>query len=147
VIRTAALLSLACLTGQVAFSQTTEPAPNIAGIWMFEAEVHPVCSFSGQARLMPGDDPDRYDCELTARQDCPSADVLYTVEQSCSASVDGDQLTVFSTIVNFLEGEPTDSYLPDHFQLVIKDASSMDGVLLGSGAYPAIWRRAEGAIS
>ena len=146
-IRAAALLSLACLSISSAHGQSSTPTPNIAGLWTFEADVTSACSFNGQARLMPGDDAEVYDCELTARQDCPSFGVRYTVEQSCSASVDDGELTIFSTIVNFLEGEPSANYLPDHFRLTIKDSSSMEGVLIGSGAYPAIWRRAEGAIS
>ncbi|MEM5516854.1 hypothetical protein WNY37_07820 [Henriciella sp. AS95] len=143
----ATLAAILCLTVGPAHADDLDATPNIAGLWTFEAEVHPICSFSGQARLMPGDTPDTYGCELTARQDCPSVDVLYTVEQSCTATVEDDVLSVQSTIVNFLEGEPSEAYLPDHFQLVIKDASTMDGILIGSGAYPAIWRRAEGAIS
>lgn len=128
-------------------SAAEDMPPNLSGIWNFEAQVQSICSFTGQARLIPNDDPATYRCELTARQDCPAADVLYTVEQSCSASVEEGVLTVESSIESFLEGEPTSNYLPDNFQLVVKDEATLDGFLLGTGAYPAIWRRADGAIS
>ncbi|MEQ9317221.1 MAG: hypothetical protein RLN72_15315 [Henriciella sp.] len=145
-----ALLSLAIMAAgsAPALAQSATPLPpNLAGLWNFEAEVQPICSFTGQARLIPQADPASFGCELTARQDCPAADVTFTVEQTCTARIEDGELTVRSTIVNFLEGAPTAFYLPDNFQLEIKDESTLDGVLLGSGAYPAIWRRAEGAIS
>ena len=75
------------------------------------------------------------------------ADVRYVVEQSCRVDVNNDIATVTSSVRTFLEGEPTENYLPDNFQLVIRDRAHLEGILLGSGAYPAEWRRAEGAIS
>lgn len=147
-IRTLSLLPALALLALPASAQASEPLPpNLSGLWNFEAHVQPICTFTGQARLIPQDDPASFDCELTARQDCPAVDVTYTVEQTCTATIEDGVLSVRSTIVNFLEGEPTQSYLPDHFELRIEDESTLDGVLLGSGAYPAIWRRAEGAIS
>ncbi|MGB3625413.1 MAG: hypothetical protein WA989_06290 [Henriciella sp.] len=142
------LLPLIGLLALPVAAQTSAPLPpNLSGLWTFEADVQQICSFTGQARLIPRDDPSSYGCELTARQDCPAVDVTYTVEQTCTADVEDGVLTVRSTIVNFLEGSPTGNYLPDNFQLRIEDASTLNGVLLGTGAYPAIWRRAEGAIS
>lgn len=139
---------MAALIGPApALAQPGDLPPNIAGLWTFEAQVHDICTFDGQARLIPTPDPAHFACELTAQQDCPAANVRYVVEQSCEVEIDNGVATVNSTILTFLEGEPSRSYLPDNFQLVIEDESTLSGVLIGSGAYPAEWRRAEGAIS
>ncbi|WP_300395717.1 hypothetical protein [Henriciella sp.] len=128
-------------------AQTDTLPPNLAGLWTFEADLNDICRFNGQARLIPTEDPLNFDCELTAEQDCPAAGVRYVVEQSCAVEIDEDIATVTSTIDTFLAGEPTENYLPDNFQLRIQSESHLQGVLLGSGAFPAEWRRAEGAIS
>ncbi len=143
---TAILIAALASPGPV-LAQSSELPPNIAGLWIFEAQVHEVCTFDGQARVIPTADPAHFACELTAQQDCPIADVRYVVEQSCEVDIDDGVATVISTIQTFLEGEPSENYLPDNFQLVIEDESTLSGVLIGSGAYPAEWRRAEGAIS
>ncbi|RIJ13933.1 hypothetical protein D1227_11075 [Henriciella mobilis] len=150
IARPALAASLLMLTGLAspATAQSSVPLPpNLAGLWSFEADLEAICKFNGHARLMPTSDPARFDCELTAEQDCPAADVHYIVQQSCSVDIVDGVATVRSTIETFLVGEPTTGYLPDNFQLVIHDESHLEGVLLGSGAYPAEWRRAEGAIS
>lgn len=146
---TGLLLSALLLAAPASMADTGdgERAPNIAGLWTFEAQLPDPCSFTGQARLVGSGEPGTYRCELTARQHCPSIGVTYVVEQSCSVTEEDGAVTVQSTIRNFLEGEPTPNYLPDHFQLDIDDPASMSGLLVGSSLYPAIWRRASGAIS
>jgi hypothetical protein len=119
----------------------------IAGLWTFEADLVEACTFDGQARLVRRKDADVYDCELVARQDCPALELTYVVEQSCRATVDGSSVTIQSTIETFLEGPPSALYTPDHFQLTIDTPSSMSGVLFGASIHPALWRRADGAIS
>ena len=141
--------ALALATGPAALGQEETPkaAPILAGTWVFEADLNEACAFDGQARLMPTETEGEYGCELTARQDCPAIDVTYVVEQSCRASVEEDVLTVRSEIRNFLQGEPSAFYTPDNFQLRIESDSRMDGVLVGADIYPAVWQRADGAIS
>ncbi|WP_300376507.1 hypothetical protein [Henriciella sp.] len=146
-VRLYALALLVAAGGPPAALAQEAAPPNLAGLWTFEANLDPVCRFNGQARLIPTGNPDSYDCELTAEQDCPSIEVRYVVEQSCQANVENDIVTVESTIATFLEGAPTKSYLPDDFALVIRNASHLEGILVGSSSYPAEWRRAEGAIS
>ena len=128
-------------------AEAAEAAPDIAGNWMFEADLRQACSFGGQARLMPTDTPGTYDCELTARQHCPTIDTTYVVAQSCTVSVEGEDIMVRSRIETFLEGEPTAFYTPDSFQLRLDSPSLMSGLLLGADIYEAEWRRADGAIS
>lgn len=147
--RTLAALILLCAGGLPGAGAQTgmDAPPNLAGLWSFEADLNTVCTFTGQARLIPTRDPLRFDCEMTAEQVCRSVDVHYVVEQSCEVEIADDTVTVFSTVQSFLRGEPTANYLPDNFQLLIRDESSLDGYLIGTGGYPARWRRAEGAIS
>ena len=131
-----------------AAAQTSVLPPNIAGLWVFEADLPELCSFDGQARLTPTSDPAVFGCELTARQDCPAAGVTYVVEQSCRASIeDNTTVIIQSEIRTFLEGEPTPAYTPDDFELRIQDGSTLIGLLHGHGRFPALWRRADGAIS
>lgn len=142
-----ALLAISLGTPHALGQEESRPQPDLAGLWTFEAELDPVCRFNGQARLMPTGNPDKYDCELTAEQDCPSAGIRYVVEQSCHVNVKAETVAVESTIETFLEGAPTQNYLPDNFTLVIRNASHLEGILVGSSAYPAEWHRAKGAIS
>lgn len=142
-----AMASMSLVCALAAYAEETVAPENLSGLWTFEAKVDPICRFTGQARLQPTDDPARFDCELTARQACPSVDILYVVEQSCTVTLENGVASVESSIVGFLEGEPTPNYLPDHFQLAVENAAHLKGILLGSNAYPAEWRRAEGAIS
>lgn len=137
---------LAALVMPTAGAQSVLP-PNLAGLWSFEADVQSFCTFNGQARLIPTEDPATFDCELTAQQECSSVDVRYVVEQSCTVEIEDNVAIVQSRIENFLEGEPTSNYVPDNFQLLIRSESHLEGILVGVGAYPAEWRRAEGAIS
>ncbi|WP_084398643.1 hypothetical protein [Henriciella aquimarina] len=144
------LLLAASLALPAAHAQSDQPElpPNLAGLWTFEAKLNRVCQFHGQARLTPTGDPARFGCELTAEQDCPSLDVHYVVEQSCTAVITEDEtLRVTSTIETFLQGPPSRNYLPDNFDLEIRTASHLEGLLVGPDIYPAEWRRAEGAIS
>ncbi|RIJ25936.1 hypothetical protein D1224_02125 [Henriciella barbarensis] len=149
-VRAALLTGAVALgAGPSALGQEDTPAtePVLAGTWVFEADLNKACTFDGPARLMPTETEGEYGCELTARQDCPAIDVTYVVEQSCRASVEEDVLTVRSEIRNFLQGEPSAFYTPDNFQLRIESESRMDGVLVGADIYPAVWQRADGAIS
>ena len=138
-------LAALAMASSAAHAQTLPP--NIAGLWNFEAQLPDVCDFDGTARLTPTQDPAEFGCELTARQYCPEFDVTYVVEQTCTASIVEEGVIVQSTIVNFIEGEPSVNYRPDNFILTITDASTMTGKLFGSEEFPAEWRRANGAIS
>ena len=140
----------ACLLAapaSMADTGTEGGSANIAGLWTFEADLPEPCSFNGQARLVASGEAGTYRCELTARQHCPDIGGTYVVEQSCEGMEEDGAVTVQSTVRNFLEGAPMPNYLPDHFQLDIDDPASMSGLLIGSSLYPAIWRRANGAIS
>ena len=146
-VASALCLAAPAVLGPAALGQEGDTPPALAGNWVFEADLNQACTFDGQARLTPTDTENVFGCELTARQDCPSIDVTYVVQQTCTATVNGDAMTVRSEIQTFLQGEPSAFYTPDSFQLRIQSSSRMGGVLVGADFYPAIWQRADGAIS
>ena len=90
-------------------------------------------------------------CELTAHQSCPvigqDEEVAWTVRQVCTIEREGDQVLLRSEIREFLNGNYSDSYLPDNFILTIKNGQLMEGELVSYAAHPARWTRDEGPIS
>ena len=120
--------------------------PDISGSWTFVAKIEPACTFTGTARLTPTDEPDVYDCELTANQFC-EPDFDYAVRQTCIARRTGNQLSIRSEIAEFLKGEPTPFYYPDNFTLSIKSGDRMFGALVSSSSFAAEFIRSEEGIS
>ena len=49
-----ATLLLSAVAAPVSAQQSS--APNLAGLWTFESDLIEVCTFNGQARLMPTED-------------------------------------------------------------------------------------------
>lgn len=147
-MKRAATALLACsLAASSALAEDDVPAANIAGQWQFTANVGSDCTFNGQATLTPEADGRNFACELTARETCPAFDIHYLVRQSCTATRLGQQISVRSTIEEFLEGEPTPTYFPDNFSLFIQDSTRMNGALISHGAHQAVWTRPDDGIS
>lgn len=117
---------------------------DISGQWAFEANTNDECSFTGLALLMPTENPNRFECELTALQVCNVE--TWQVRQSCTAVRLGDQLIIDSEIEEFIQGEDSGAYMPDDFTLKIKSGDHMRGVLRSWGQHIAEFRRAEGVI-
>jgi hypothetical protein len=139
------LKPLAALLSALAFSGAAF-ASDITGSWTFTANVGEACTFSGVAVLSPTEDKSRYGCELTAKQICGEA-IRFTVRQSCRAVRTGDQLSIQSTIEEFIEGEPTPFYYPDNFALTIQSDNRMVGALVSASTYRAIFTRSLEGIS
>ncbi|MAK60673.1 MAG: hypothetical protein CMK09_06815 [Ponticaulis sp.] len=143
-----AILLTAATTGHAFADESSEdvsPAQaDISGEWAFEANTNDECSFTGLALLTRTDDPDRFECELTALQVCNVE--TWQVRQSCSAVRLGDQLIIDSTIEEFIQGRDIGAYMPDDFTLKIKSGDHMRGVLRSWGQHIAEFRRAEGVI-
>lgn len=118
---------------------------DLTGQWVFKSWTYDGCEFGGTTHLSRQADSNIYDCELVANQVCPS--VTWRVRQSCVARQSGGQLVINSTIEEFLEGEPTDSYWPDNFILTIRSPNRMNGSLLSHGVHASEFRRDEGGIS
>ncbi|MEE9381260.1 MAG: hypothetical protein V3V03_07635 [Hyphomonadaceae bacterium] len=147
-MKRAAIVLLAIgLSSASALAEDNVPEANIAGQWQFVARVGSDCTFTGQATLTPKADGRNFSCELTARETCPAFDVHYLVRQSCTATRLGQQISVRSTIEEFLEGEPSETYFPDNFSLFIQDSTRMNGALISHGAHQAVWTRPDDGIS
>lgn len=121
-------------------------ASDITGNWTFIANVEAPCELTGVAQLSATEDPQRYGCELTARQVCGDS-IRFTVRQSCSAVRTGEQLSIQSNIEEFIEGEPTPFYFPDNFALTINSDSRMSGALVSSSTYRAVFIRSIEGVS
>jgi len=123
--------------------------PDIAGTWNFSANIREACTFQGQAVLRPSSSADTdYTCELTARQACEATDLEYVVRQTCKVRHTRGQVSVVSTIEEFMVGEQTGYYYPDNFALSVQSESEMIGALVWpGGSEPATWVRADGSIS
>lgn len=122
---------------------------DIRGAWKFRANTGDNCAFGGQAVIMTNPDPtsEVYACELTARHYCPWQ-FDFIVRQTCTVEVNGSEAKVRSVIVEFMNSEPTDSYVPDDFNLSIKSSQTMTGFLSTRwGNYPAKWTRDKGSVS
>lgn len=118
---------------------------NISGEWGFQANTGPECTFSGNALLSESETPNRYACELTAVQICPTS--TWQVRQSCAATRIGNEVIIASRIEEYIQGEPDNGYKPDNFKLTIKSPDLMKGVLVSWGFHNAEFRRLEGAVS
>ncbi len=120
---------------------------NIAGSWSFSARIDGGCSFGGSAFLEKRPSG-KFQCELTARQSCETLEEDFIVRQSCDVTVLGNQVSIRSQIVEFVNGFESPFYFPDNFTLTIKSDSEMFGALVSSGsARPSEWRRSEEGIS
>ena len=140
-------LMLIGLAGFAIAPASADAPANIAGHWTFNARVDESCTFGGTARLEKTDEG-TYRCELTARQSCTALEDDYLVRQSCQVSVFGNQVSVRSTIEEFINGFSSPYYYPDNFALTIQSDDYMFGTLVSSGSTkPSEWRRSEGGIS
>jgi hypothetical protein len=123
-----------------------DEAANVAGRWVFTAQIGMGCDFGGQAFLKQIS-PDRYEGELTATQSCVDLPEDYIVRQECEASRLGDQLSIRCTVVEFMNGFSSEFYYPDNFTLTIASSERMHGALVSASTAPAVWQRNDGGIS
>lgn len=134
-----------------ASAETPEPgaeeAYSIVGSWTFRSYTDDTCDFGGVAHLRAPDESGAYPCELTARQVCPAWDVEWVVRQSCIANRTDNRLLIRSTIEEFIVGEPTPSYWPDNFILIIRSGDLMTGSLISHGTHASEFTRQVEGIS
>lgn len=128
----------------------SEPRHNIRGNWTFVSELDQPCTFDGTAFIGEALEGGLA-CELTAHQSCEAVGqddpVSWTVRQTCKVTRSGNQLLIQSEIKEFLGGNFSASYLPDHFILDVKSDDLMEGSLVSYSRHPAKWTRDEGPIS
>jgi hypothetical protein len=130
------LLALAFLLASPALPQASrakprsiEHAKSLEGDWGFRADptVGEKCVLSGDMRIRK-DKGGAYACTFTAKLSCTASAPPRTIdtEQSCTASLKGDQVTVRSKLGRILAVDgramirPSDgTYYPDSFDLVL----------------------------
>lgn len=122
---------------------------DITGNWSIATSLKP-CTLTGKATLAPATDEtinSDYACELTMRQSCPNGYEV-VVRQSCRVRKVRGQVTVQSSIEEFLLGDVSPSYAPDNFRLTIQSESELYGAQVDRyGSLAATWTRATGSIS
>lgn len=145
----ACLSAVLCGLVTPAHADDNADAADILGNWSFQTKPYREgkCVMTGTARLMPNAESGLYDCELTAIEVC-SMWGRSVVLQQCKARRFGDQLSIRSTVDQFLETHMEGMvYVPDNFALTIQSAKRMYGSLVSAATAPAIFIRAEEGIS
>ena len=148
-----ALLAVLLLTLALpAAAQDETPSPNtgasadISGYWRFSTgPYHVVCSMTGEITLHPTADPNVFEGDLVAWENCAGRP-RFEAKQTAVVIRDGDGLTITSTL-NSVE-PPSDLYCPDDFVLRIMHSSLMIGELHSADILAtAQFRRGEGPIA
>lgn len=124
------------------------------GSWSFQSVPYrdDTCQMSGTMHIRPQRDAsslnaDGLSCAFTAVEACVGQD-RWIVEQICTVEQSANQLSIRSSIVNFIEADTfTGSYLPDHFVLTIESASRMKGQIISSISAGVEFVRQEEAVS
>lgn len=122
---------------------------DVLGSWSFQTRPYRegTCVMTGTMTLSPHPDEGLYNCELTAVEMC-SMWGRSVVRQSCEARRFGDQVSVRSTIEEFLETKnPEMLYVPDNFTLTVQSHERMFGALVSAVTAPVEFRRANDGIS
>lgn len=146
----AILLALATPTAR---ADAGDDPSDVLGAWSFKTVPYRFgqCTMTGTMHLSPDPEDGVYGCELTAHEDC--ADVGRTlVRQACTARRFGNQVSVRSRIVEFLETEHAIegvevNYYPDNFALTVQSAERMYGALVSAISAPVEFRRIVDGIS
>ncbi len=142
------------LSGGLTSASAQSGAERAIGSWDFQSVPYrdDTCQMSGTMRIRPDRDASgrstgELSCAFTAVEACIGQD-RWIVEQICTVENSGDQLSISSSIVNFIEADTfTGSYLPDHFVLTIESASRMKGQIISSISAGVEFVRQEEAVS
>lgn len=142
------------LAGSAIADSATERDPgDVLGTWRFQTKPYRggQCIMSGLMHLRDAPESGVYDCELTALEVC-SLWGRSLVRQSCEARRFGNQVSVRSSIEEFLETKSelegyTFNYVPDNFALTVQSAERMYGSLVSAITAPVEFRRTEEGVS
>lgn len=140
-----ALVLLACTAASSAFSEEID----LTGNWSIATNMND-CTLTGKATLGPPKAETKnsdYACELTMRQACPSGFEV-VVRQSCRVRNIRGQITVQSSVKEFILGDYSPSYAADNFRLTAQSSEELYGAQIDRyGSLSATWTRATGSIS
>lgn len=135
-----AALIAAMLMPAPVFAQSQD---SLAGNWEFRAVFEEIgCVITGEATLTPAAQENRYDVVMIATETCTGQAPNAPVNEHCIAGRTGDRVSIICTLVNLAPGR---SYLPDNFELVLRDPNTMIGLLTANWNAPAAWRRRDAA--
>ena len=145
IMRFSVFFAVLFITGQVASAEDMD----LSGKWSIATTVKAPCALTGEATLSPA--PDRsdtdYACELTMRHACEGTFELI-VRQTCKVRNIRGQITIISSIEQFLSDEQSSSYAPDNFRLSYQSPNELYGIHYDRYRSPtAIWTRDTGNIS
>jgi hypothetical protein len=126
---------------------------DVLGTWRFQTKPYRggQCIMSGLMHLKDAPESGVYSCELTALEVC-SLWGRSRVRQSCEARRFGNQVSVRSSIEEFLETKSdledyTFNYVPDNFALTVQSAERMYGSLVSAVTAPVEFRRTREGVS
>ena len=143
------LAAFMVMTKPTASANENRDPSDILGNWTFQTKPYREgqCMMTGTARLTPNPEEGVYDCELTAVEVC-SLWGRSVVLQQCTARRFGNQVSIRSTIDQFLESKMEGLvYVPDNFALTIQSAERMYGSLVSAAVAPVEFIRSEEGIS
>ena len=133
--------------GTACADKSTSDPTDVLGGWSFQTSPYRdgACAMNGIMRLTPHEEDGRYQCELTAVEECATFGRSVVV-QSCDARRFGNQVSVRSKIEQMLESKfESDSqlinYVPDNFALTIQNSERMFGALISAVSAPVEFRR------
>jgi hypothetical protein len=142
---TAAAAAVVFMTSGALAQDARVSSDDLLGAWSFEAApTYDGCSLTGEVFIRRGVTPDTFLCEMTAQDVCPNV-WSYRAKENCTATRNGDKLTIESRLVTV--DPSTDRYLPDDFDLLIIDGSNMVGELRSAMIATARFFRSVGPIS
>lgn len=137
------LIGLPCYAQDQRSEETFIGQSPVVGSWSFKTTPYRqgTCKMSGNMNISPTERANMFTCSFTATEECKGQD-KWVVEQTCKAVNQDGQLSIKSSIVNFLDGkEYTASYVPDHFALNIISRELMSGSLVSAVSAPVEFRR------
>lgn len=114
------LLTLVMFVAAFAGAAGAAPA-NISGKWTFHTNKFEGCTIVGEMTVGPGKNG-VYSCAFKTTQTCDQ--IVGGATQTCTATRNGDKLTIKSTVKSF---EWATGYDPDDFELTIKSGAYMKG--------------------
>ncbi len=144
----AAALALASFGGP-ALADRADAEADILGSWTFETVKYRggQCQLRGSMRLASSPEPGLFACELTALEECDDLGQSIVV-QTCEARLEGDRLTVDSSVQEMIEKKIQGLvYVPDNFDLDVVSGNLMTGLLVSAVTADVEFRRAIEGIS
>jgi hypothetical protein len=125
-------------------AQAQRAPPSIVGAWTFEtdARIRSGCVISGTALIAGTRTQNRFSVQLLANERCPNGS-RWRAAQNCAATQNVHVVRIECRIV---EARPA-NYRADNFDLTIRSAGLMEGLLVSNLAWRVRWRRDEALIS